>query len=221
MIRCPLCHQSATPFWEDARRAYFQCPDCGLVFADPASHLTREDEKRVYDQHENDPSDARYRQFLGRLAQPLLARLQPGMSGLDYGSGPGPTLSMLLEEAGMTMAIYDPIYAPDRTVLERTYDFVTCSEVAEHFRVPGEEWKRLVSLVHPGGWLGIMTKQVLDRERFPTWHYKNDPTHVCFYSQRTWKWLGDRHRLLVTRIPPDVVILQKKEFAQNSPPTIN
>jgi hypothetical protein len=56
-----------------------------LVFADSANHLNAAAEKSVYDQHENDPADTRYRRFLNQIAELLLARLTSGMHGLDYG----------------------------------------------------------------------------------------------------------------------------------------
>ncbi|WP_341502484.1 class I SAM-dependent methyltransferase [Gallaecimonas sp. GXIMD4217] len=210
MIFCPLCQHHSQPFSEDRRRAYFRCPACALVFADPAQRPTAAEEKAIYDTHENSPDDAGYRRFLGRLAQPLLDRLAPASQGLDYGCGPGPTLSLMLREAGHGMALYDPLYAPDEQVLDRQYDFVTCTEVVEHFHQPGRDWPRLVSLVRSGGWLGIMTKLVINAERFKAWHYKNDPTHVSFYSEATFDWLARRFDLTLTRVDQDVLLLQKR-----------
>ncbi|WP_074310845.1 class I SAM-dependent methyltransferase [Singulisphaera sp. GP187] len=206
---CPLCAHRTEPYVEDRRRAYFQCLRCALVFADPASQLEAAEEKAEYDRHQNDPADWRYRRFLNRLAGPLLSRLSPGMQGLDYGCGPGPTLSVMLEEAGMSMAVFDPFYRPRTDVLNRTYDFVTCTEVVEHFSNPAQDWGRLTALLHPGSWLGIMTKLVINRERFATWHYKDDPTHVSFYSPETFAWLGTQFGLTVERVDQDVLMLRK------------
>lgn len=209
MPDCPLCaHHPAESYAVDTRRAYFQCPRCALVFADPASHASPEEEKALYDLHENDPDDPGYRRFLGRLATPLRERLKPGMEGLDYGCGPGPALARMLEEGGMSMSVYDPYYAPDPAVLERTYDFVTCTETVEHFRRPAEDWETLVALLRPGGWLGIMTQLVIDCERFCRWQYKNDPTHVGFYSEATFHWLASHFRLELERVGRDVMLLR-------------
>lgn len=206
---CPLCAQPAQPVAEDRRRRYFQCSGCRLIFADPASHLDAAAEKAVYDLHCNDPADAGYRDFLARLATPLLARLRPGMRGLDYGCGPGPTLSGMLSRAGMEMTDYDPLYAPDPAVLERDYDFVTCSEVVEHFKRPAQDWARLVTLLRTGGWLGVMTQLVISPERFRHWQYKNDPTHVAFYSAETFAWIGARFGLAIERADTAVLLLRK------------
>jgi 2-polyprenyl-3-methyl-5-hydroxy-6-metoxy-1,4-benzoquinol methylase len=180
-----------------------------MVFADPASRPDRFAERAEYDRHRNDPSDPGYRTFLSRLAKPLLERLTPGMEGLDFGSGPGPTLSVMLEEAGMHVTLYDPQYAPQPTVLERRYDFVTATEVVEHFHDPARDWARLASLLKPGGVLGVMTKQPLDRDRFEQWHYKDDPTHVSFHRPRTFAWIAERFGLTHELIGPDVAIFRR------------
>jgi len=49
-------------------------------------------------------ADPRYRRFLARLAEPLIAHLPKGARGLDFGCGPGPTLSLMLREAGFACA---------------------------------------------------------------------------------------------------------------------
>lgn len=209
---CPLCDASAPWRAEAGSRTFFQCPACGLLFADPASHLDPAAEKAIYDLHRNDPADIRYRRFLNRLAAPLLMRLQCGMQGLDYGCGPGPTLSIMLEEAGMAMCNYDPIYAPDAALLARQYDFVTCSEVVEHFCAPLPAWQQLADLLRPGGLLAVMTQFVPACEAFAGWRYKDDPTHVSFYSWQTFRWLAARFDLdLQWESAADgVALLQKK-----------
>lgn len=207
---CTLCGQDAAWFCKDRSRRYFSCPACELVFADPASHLSPEAERAEYDLHENDPGDERYRAFLGRLADPLLARLEPGMHGLDYGCGPGPTLSVMLAGQGMVMDDYDPIYAADARLLQRRYDFVTSTEVIEHFRHPAAAWHTLASLVRPGGWLGIMTLLAPSgAETFSQWWYKNDPTHVSFYTVATFDWLAESMGFAVEKLDDRVLLMQR------------
>ncbi len=206
---CPLCAGESMAYAEDRRRAYFRCGRCELVFADPASRPSAEAEKAEYDRHQNDESDPRYRRFLGRLAVPLLGRLSRGMCGLDYGCGPGPALARMLEEAGMVVEVHDPFYAPNPEALTRRYDFVTCTEVVEHFHAPARDWARLAGLVRPGGWLGVMTKLVISRERFAAWHYKEDPTHVAFYGPATFDRIGADLGFTPERVGPDVILLRK------------
>jgi|TARA_B110000977_G_scaffold187863_1_gene255445 hypothetical protein len=133
----------------------------------------------------------------------------PNSEGLDFGSGPGPTLSLMLSEEGHNMAIYDPFYAPDTNVLKQTYDFITITEVAEHLSAPRLELDQLWGLLRPGGWLGIMTKLVIDEPAFAGWHYKNDPTHISFFSRETFKHLAQHWSTEVEFIGDDVILLQK------------
>ena len=207
--RCPLCGADGAPlFHRDARREYHRCPVCSLVFVPGRDWVSASEEKRHYDQHENDPADLRYRVFLSRLATPLLQRLKPGDCGLDFGCGPGPTLSVMLAEAGYPVALYDPIYVPDATVFAAAYDFITASEVVEHFREPGFELERLRRLIRPGGLLALMTKRVLSAAAFTKWHYITDPTHVAFFSDETFHWLAGRWGAKLDLIGPDVALLQ-------------
>ncbi len=206
---CPLCLRPEAGFFcADRRRAYFRCPRCDLVFVPRVCHLSREAEKRRYDQHRNDPRDVAYRAFLQRLATPLLARLAPGAEGLDYGSGPGPTLSLMLAERGHRTALYDVFYAPDTAVLARSYDFLTCSETMEHFADPRREWRRFLHLVRPGGWIAVMTRLRDAAGDFSAWYYKNDETHVAFYSRATFHYLARRDGLGLSFEGDSVVLLR-------------
>lgn len=207
---CPLCENSCSlPFWGDQRRSYRRCERCRLVFVPPAYHLSAAAEKAEYDLHRNDPDDSGYRTFLSRLFDPLCQRVPAGATGLDFGCGPGPALSAMLTEAGFDMAVYDPFYAPHETALHRRYDFIACSEVVEHFRFPGKEFTTLWQLLAPGGWLGIMTKLVIDRQAFARWHYKNDLTHIAFFSRETFDFLADSLGAHLEFVGSDVILLQK------------
>jgi 2-polyprenyl-3-methyl-5-hydroxy-6-metoxy-1,4-benzoquinol methylase len=179
------------------------------VFVPARYRLTPAEEKREYDRHRNSPADPGYRAFLGRLFRPLTERLQQGARGLDFGCGPGPTLSRMFAEAGFRMAIYDPFYAPETEVLHGRYDFITCSEVAEHLYHPGRELAALYRILAPGGWLGLMTKLVIDRRAFARWHYKNDPTHVCFFSRETFRFLAGTLGAELEFCGRDVILLKK------------
>lgn len=210
MRRCPLCNTSQpTLYHRDRRRDYYQCATCALVFVPTEQHLTAHQEKAEYDQHQNSPHDTGYRHFLGRLFDPLAAKLPPGAHGLDFGCGPGPTLSVMFEEAGYPMAIYDIYYAPKREALTQSYDFITATEVVEHLSAPGEELKELAELLVPGGYLGVMTKRVSTAEAFARWHYINDPTHVSFFSETTFRWWADQHGFAVEFPGNDTAIFKK------------
>ncbi|MDO8861764.1 class I SAM-dependent methyltransferase [Haliea sp. E1-2-M8] len=208
-MHCPLCDGPGGDFHRDRRRPYLRCGRCLLVWVPPAFLLAPEREKAEYDLHQNRPDDPAYRGFLGRLAGPLLQRLAAGCSGLEFGCGPGPALAAMLREAGHRVSLYDPFYFPNPGALEVCYDFITATEVVEHLHRPGAELERLWALLRPGGTLGIMTKLVRDREAFATWHYKNDPTHVCFFSRDTWNWWAQCHGATAVFPENDVILLRK------------
>ena len=207
---CPLCKKiQSSDYYIDKNREYLHCDYCQLVYVSAEFHLSAPEERKQYDCHDNNPEDQHYRKFLSRLFNPMLKRLEKQSCGLDFGSGPGPTLSVMFEEIGFTVFIYDKFYACDESVFEKEYDFVTATEVIEHLANPAEELNRLLTRIKPGGYLGIMTKLVDTRERFKSWHYKNDLTHICFYSQETFLWIAQKYHLHVEFIGADVIILQK------------
>ena len=207
---CPLCGaEDPEPFFEDQLRPYLRCDACDLVFVPRSHHLSPAAEKAQYDLHCNSPDDPGYRRFLSRLADPLIPLLPPGSDVLDFGSGPGPTLSVMLEEAGFRSAIYDPFYAPDARVLDASYAAVTATEVIEHLSRPGETLERLWARVEPGGVLGIMTRFRPSKDRFAGWHYRRDPTHVAFFSPRCLEGIATRLGASLTLKGPDVALFQK------------
>lgn len=206
---CPLCGGTAISAYYSDRRDYFSCAACKLVFVSPDWHLAPAAELAQYQLHQNSVNDVGYRRFLSRLADPLVARLAPGARGLDFGCGPGPALAHMLRESGFEVALYDCFFAPDEAVFGDHYDFICATEVVEHLCHPGRELERLWSHLKPGGWLGIMTKLVRDRASFATWHYKNDPTHVCFYSVETWQWWAQELNARLEIIGADVILLQR------------
>ena len=212
MHTCPLCQNQRTEYYiEDTNRVYLQCKRCQLVFVNPSQRLDAETEKAHYDLHENNPEDMGYRRFLSRIAEPMAARICPHSKGIDFGCGPGPTLSLMLEQVGHDMALYDLYYHPDTSVLEKQYDFMTATEVIEHLYHPDVVWKQWLNLVKPGGWIGVMTKLVMSKEAFQTWHYKNDLTHVAFFSRETFQFLAERDNLELEFIGNDVILLRKPQ----------
>jgi len=191
MHPCILCGSKKVSFFhKNQRYIYLECPECRLIFANPEERLKHDEEKKRYDHHQNNPDDPGYREFLSRLFEPMIARIPEGSCGLDYGSGPGPTLHLMFKEAGHKMEIFDPFYANKPSVLQQKYDFITCTETAEHFYDPAAEFRKLWGMLKPGGILGIMTLLLDKPEIFSNWHYSRDDTHVAFYRRATFRWLA-------------------------------
>lgn len=195
MSACPLCGAAdAREYYRDARDgAYFDCGVCRLVFLAPAWYPDPQRECERYRLHRNSIEDAGYCRHLNRLLDVLAPLLPAGAAGLDYGCGPQPVLAQLLERRGFRTAGYDPFFQPDPTPLGRVYDFITCTEVVEHFRRPGEEFARLAGMLKAGGMLGVLTEWLEGGRNFQTWSYRRDFTHLCFYRRATMEWLAGRH----------------------------
>ena len=206
---CPVCRVPDTRAFiaVDARR-YHRCDRCECTFLDPAARLPLADERRHYALHDNPVDDPGYRRFLSKLAAPLLERLAPASNGLDFGCGPGPALAAMLREAGHRVALYDPAFHPDRSVLSGRYDFITCTEVIEHMHDPAATFERLAGLLRPGGWLALMTCFQTDDSRFAQWHYQRDPTHIVFYREATLRFVAKALGLLVEVPGKDVALLR-------------
>ena len=210
MPTCILClHEDSDFLLESDGFNYLRCKHCDLIFVKPGERLDPGEEKSRYDLHENDPEDERYREFLSQLYTPLSKKLSPNSMGLDFGSGPGPTLSVMFEEAGHRVNIYDPFYAPDRSVFDHQYDFITTTETAEHLFKPRKEFDLLWSCLKTGGYLGIMTKLRPALNEFEDWHYRKDDTHVTFYSKETFQWMADHYSATLEIFGDRTVIFKK------------
>lgn len=173
-------------------REFHHCRACDLVFVPDCFLLNPAEERERYLLHENDPADEGYRAHLRNLLDEVTPLLPPGAEGLDYGCGEPPVLVMMLRERGFRAEGWDLHFSPDAAPLERAYDFVTCSETAEHFRRPLIEFERFDRLLRPGGILGVMTQMLEDWSAFGDWHYRFDATHICYYSPRTMRWIAGR-----------------------------
>lgn len=187
--RCPLCREEgAVPFFEDRARSYFRCPKCLLIHVPERFWPTPEAERARYDQHQNSPDDPGYVRFLEQLAEPLAGFLPEKSSGLDYGCGPSPVLCGRLRARGHEVHPYDPFYFPD--LPEGPFDFITSTETFEHFRDPRGEIEKLRALLSPGGFLGVMTAFWEEALFKGDWHYRRDPTHLCFYRRETFDFIA-------------------------------
>ncbi len=197
-MNCPLCSlDNSFKYFEKTEKnrgvkIYFQCKRCELVFLDPGFHLLPEEEKTVYNFHQNCLENEGYVSFLRKLANPLMLKLSKNSTGLDFGCGPGPTMSTILNKSGFEVFNYDPYYFPDSSLLKNKYDFITCTEVAEHFYQPKKEFILFDNLLKENfSYLGIMTQLLPKGTGFRSWWYHRDPTHVSIYSLKTLLWISE------------------------------
>lgn len=210
MMICSVCHSNRVEMFEEINsKMYWQCFECSAKFLHKSHFLSSEDEYKHYCTHENVIDDPNYRTFLSRLSKPLKHILTSHKIGLDYGCGPGPALSAMLIEDGYEMQNYDPFFYPDKKVLSSTFDFITCSETVEHFYDPFSEFNLLDKMLHPSGVLAIMTNFFQDDLPFKGWYYAQDPTHVVFYSKKTFEKIA-LQREWICDFPDQNIVLFKK-----------
>jgi len=186
---CRLCRGRSELFFEMPDKKYYRCGGCSAIFLDPRRHLSKEDEKRRYEEHNNNVEDPGYQKFV----EPLVLKIQENFGkehqGLDFGAGPGPVVAKLLRGKGYSIELYDPFFWNEPQLLEKKYDFIVCCEVIEHFYFPEKEFRLLRSLLKSGGMLFCQTDLYSEKTDFKSWYYRNDSTHVFFYHQNTLAWI--------------------------------
>ena len=190
-------------------RSFNKCEECSLVFVLEEHRLNEDDEKARYDLHTNSPDDEGYRKYLRMVLDPVIARVDKQACGLDFGSGPGPTLSLMFEEAGYTMRIYDYYYAKDEDALKQKYDFITSTEVIEHLYDPKTVMDDLWDMLNQKGLLTFLTQVYPRVEDFDKWYYKNDLTHVCFFSFDTMHYLAKKWQAELEIIGKDLFLFRR------------
>jgi len=190
---CPLCGSSGqfTSVAGPDKRDYRLCGKCFLVSVAPAHFPQAEKEKARYELHNNNIEDKGYVSYLLQAVEPALKFVEAGAECLDYGCGPNPVLSFLLNDRGYYCDSYDPFFFPQLDASKK-YDLIFSTECFEHFFHPKEEIQKLKSLLKKGGCLTVMTEMWQTEEIFKIWHYARDFTHVCFYSPRTFDYICEK-----------------------------
>ncbi|MEL6811495.1 MAG: class I SAM-dependent methyltransferase [Bacteroidota bacterium] len=189
-MKCPLCEIEDT---QQRIRSpqFYNCPNCGSVFRSPEHYISAEEEKARYLTHNNNVEDERYQNFVSPIVKAVTHSFDYQSSGLDFGAGTGPVISKLLTDKGYQMTLWDPFFHPDRSVLDSRYDFIVCCEVMEHFHHPKEEFLLMKRLLKPNGKLFCKTELLTPKKDFEDWYYKNDTTHVIFYSPQNLLWIKE------------------------------
>ncbi len=178
---------------------FHECRDCEVIYKDEKNRISLKDELDVYNLHENTIDNIGYVNYLSNFVDATLAsRLKTGHI-LDFGSGPNPVLKYILEtKYNYKVDIYDYFYHEDEAVFKSKYDAITSTEVFEHLWEPKEILDKLYSSLKPNGILAIMTLfHPKDQIEFFDWFYIRDPSHVTFYTPKTFEMLGKMYGFTV------------------------
>lgn len=216
---CPLCFHHHIEHVEVSTKPLFKyghCQQCDLIFMAPSDLPMPNQEKARYEFHQNDET-AGYRQFLNPVKKFLNSVYSPELrcelTGLDFGSGPHEVsvLQKMLKEEGFYLESYDPFFKPQEELLGYRYDYITCTEVVEHFHKPAQSWSKLAELMRPLSHLIVMTDLSATKTEFDTWSYRRDHTHVAFYSEKTMKWIAARWGFDLVSIEGNLIVFRKSD----------
>jgi hypothetical protein len=169
--------------------------------------------------HQNQSTDPGYQEFLRPVAEAVLRHETPGQRGLDYGSGQDSALLVLLADSGLILDRYDPLFFSELRRPTGGYDFVTCTEVIEHFENPVEEFLKISELLANGGRLYLRTELTDQVRDFPGWHYHRDPTHVSFWSSKSLEVIAHRTGLRLDEVHEKKFILMSRPDAASCGPS--
>ena len=207
---CTVCKNiKIVTYAEIDNLLYWKCQVCEAILLDSEHFITSKSEKKHYLKHNNNIDDNGYKDFLLRLINPIRNKIFIDDIGLDYGCGYAPALAHILRQDGYKVELYDPFFFPNKSVFLRKFNFITCSEVIEHFFNPYQEFEKIDNMLPKNSFLAIMTTFIPKDNLFQSWYYRRDPTHVVFYNKKTFEIIASQ-RKWVTEYPEKNVVIFKK-----------
>ena len=209
-MECKLCKSSDIKEIK-VKEKYYYCNNCELIFIETDKLPDYDREHEVYCGHENTHENEGYVNMFKEFIDNYIIDYKNEIEDvLEYGCGPGPVLADLLEELDFNVYKYDPFFYPEFDYKNKKYDLITSTEVFEHFFDPKNEINKLVQLIKPGKYLAVMTSFHQGIEHFKDWWYKRDPTHVSFYSLKTFQYIEKNYPLEIVKKKNNKGILFKR-----------
>ncbi len=212
MLTCHICGNGTESFRDEKSGIlYYCCNGCEVIFKSPECYRSIDEQKARYDLHTNDENDEGYIAYFQRFLDFLLPHVRKVKTALDFGCGRSTLLANILNSMKIATDAYDPIYHPDTAYNSKKYDLIVSTEVFEHLHDPKTIFDSLVERLHPGGYLAIQTQfHPNDRESFKNWYYHKDPTHIVFFTPKTFKQLAAMHGCIYVADNDRNMVLLKK-----------
>ncbi len=211
--KCKICGSTTTELLDaQLKVTYDVCHKCDFISKQKDYHLNPNIEKQRYSTHNNFPSNEGYVKIFKSMLELHVKPLKNVKKALDFGSGPYPTLKLMLSDMGFEAHDFDPFFNNNDEFKDHKYDLITTTEVIEHMSDPMKELELLISLLNNNGYLLIMTNyRKMDLEEFLKWWYRRDHTHVSFFNERTFNYIKDYFSLIeVSNNNKNIIVLQKK-----------
>jgi hypothetical protein len=140
--------------------------------------------------HDNSESNSGYVRFLNAVAETAISYTPENGSILDFGCGKNAVLAGILSKKGVQSDSYDPLFGYYIDFSEKKYDTIILCEVIEHIRNLHDEISLIQKLLKLDSNVIIRTQQHPSLELFPQWWYRQDSTHINFFSDRALEYLA-------------------------------
>jgi 2-polyprenyl-3-methyl-5-hydroxy-6-metoxy-1,4-benzoquinol methylase len=212
-LNCPLCIKPLISFYHKKTNiTYYFCKPCEYIFKDSTYHQSLEKQKERYSLHQNNEDSEGYRDYFKRFLDFTLPLVFDVKTALDFGCGRTSLLASMLEEKSISCEYYDPIYHPSTLDKNKKYSLIVSTEVFEHLHQPKEVFKYLIDKLDEGGYLAIQTEfHPNNIEDFKKWYYPQDPTHIVFFTQKSFQILASMYSsVVVSDNGKNMVLIQKR-----------
>lgn len=210
---CKICNSPTEELLDKQMKVtYDVCQKCDFISKQKEYHLSAEDEHGRYALHNNFLDNEGYVNIFNNMIESHVRPLKNVKTILDFGCGPYPTLKILLERLDYKVSIYDPYFEKDLSYRDQKYDLIVTTEVIEHMVNPMKELTHMLGLLEDKGYLLIMTLfREMDEERFLTWWYRRDRTHISFFNETTFNYIQAKFDLIeVSNNNKNIIVFQKK-----------
>lgn len=213
-MNCSLCNSEITDYRMDNHgKKYLLCSNCDLIQLDKELYLSEKEEKNRYLLHENSKENKGYLKYLNKIVEgSIIPFIKPGKRLLDFGCGPEKTMAGILEEKRYNISTYDPYFDNNTEWTSNNYDAITAIEVFEHLKEPFSEINRITKCLEPGSFLIIRTMLHNNSwDNFNKWWYKEDSTHISFFSYKTINFICKKWDYNLIQIKDQCEIVLRKK----------
>ena len=211
-MNCHICDKSTKMFVDEKTDIdYYHCNNCECIFKSPIYYQDLNTQKNRYDLHENSNDSEGYKSYFYRFLDFVLPLISMPKKALDFGCGESKLLSNILNDMKIDTYVYDPIYYSNSASLNQKYQLIVSVEVFEHLHHPKKIFEQLLNMLETDGYMAIQTQfHTNNIEEFKKWYYHQDPTHIVFYTEKTFKILCDiYHCKIVAHNDKNIMIIQR------------